>query len=84
MQGITAFLLSTGLALASAQAATGPDGSPCRAVLGDGIGLESVDGLALVTVVADGAALKLIVDTGAERTVLTSRAAGKPWKDAAN
>ena len=43
--------------------------------MGDKIALENANGLALVTVLADGAALKLIVDTGAERTVLTSRAA---------
>jgi predicted aspartyl protease len=36
--------------------------------------LENVNGLPLVTVRADGASLKLILDTGAERTILTSGA----------
>jgi predicted aspartyl protease len=39
------------------------------------IALENVSGFALVTVLADGAALRLILDTGAERTVVTSSAA---------
>jgi predicted aspartyl protease len=62
------------LAFASAEAASGVGGSPCRAILGGGIALENANGLVLVTVRADGFPLKLIVDTGAERTVLTSRA----------
>ena len=38
------------------------------------IALENANGLPLVTVQADGAPLKLILDTGAERTILTSGA----------
>jgi predicted aspartyl protease len=72
---LTAFLLSTGLVLAPAQAAITPETNPCRAILDNRIALEIMNGLPLVTVLADGAALTLILDTGAERTVLTSGAA---------
>ena len=51
-----------------------PDSERCRAVLDRPIALENANGLPLVTVQADGASLKLILDTGAERTVLTSGA----------
>jgi predicted aspartyl protease len=47
----------------------------CSAVQNKPIALEEVNGFALVTAVADGAALRLILDTGAERTVLTHSAA---------
>ena len=67
-------LLSAGLVLAPAQAAVAADGKSCRAVLDQPIALENANGLPLVTVQADGAPLKLILDTGAERTVLTSGA----------
>jgi predicted aspartyl protease len=70
----TAFLLSAGLLLAPARVATAADADRCRAVLNRPIALENVNGLPLVTVLADGASLKLILDTGAERTVLTSLA----------
>lgn len=68
-------MLGAGLVFAPAQAATTADSSRCGAILGNGIVLEIVGGLPLVTVLADGVAVTLILDTGAERTVLTSGAA---------
>ncbi len=47
----------------------------CSAASSKPIALENVNGFALVTALADGATLRLILDTGAERTVLTSSAA---------
>ena len=47
----------------------------CSTVSSKPIALENVNGFALVNALADGAALRLILDTGAERTVLTSSAA---------
>ncbi|MGE0260529.1 MAG: aspartyl protease family protein [Alphaproteobacteria bacterium] len=47
----------------------------CSAARNNPIPLENVNGLVLVNALADGAALRLILDTGAERTILTSSAA---------
>ncbi len=69
-----ALLLSAGLVLTPAQVASTADIERCRAELNRPIALEDANGLPLVTVQADGASLKLILDTGAERTVLTSGA----------
>jgi predicted aspartyl protease len=75
----TAFLLSPWLVFASTQASATPEylrlAKSCGAALAKPISLENVNGLPLVTVLADGNSLKLMLDTGAERTVLTSGAA---------
>jgi predicted aspartyl protease len=68
---LTAFLLCAAPDPAPAQAAAAKS---CRAVSDKPIALENVAGLPLVAALADGASLKLILDTGAERTVLTSLA----------
>jgi predicted aspartyl protease len=72
---LSAVLLSVGLALTPVHAIAAPDANRCGAVLDKPIALDNVNGLPLVTVLADGALLKLILDTGAERTILTSDAA---------
>jgi predicted aspartyl protease len=64
---------------APAQAQTAPEPSSrataCNAVSDRPIALENANNLVLVTVLANGAPLRLILDTGAERTVLTAAAA---------
>jgi predicted aspartyl protease len=81
---LTASLLSTVHAPAQAQTAPEPLNrtAECSAVSGRPIALENANGLVLITVLANGAPLKLVLDTGAERTVLTAAAAervgGKP------
>lgn len=49
----------------------------CHPVSRKPIALEEINGLTLVTVLANGAPLRLILDTGAERTVLTAGAAAR-------
>lgn len=74
-------LLSTAPVPASARAETAPGQAShvagCSAVSDRPIALENANGLALVTVLANGQPLKLILDTGAERTVLTAAAAAR-------
>jgi predicted aspartyl protease len=80
---LLAFLLpSADPAPAAAQTAAPSGARGCQAISGNRIVLEDMNGLPLVTVLANGVPLKLVVDTGAERTVLTAGAArrvgGKP------
>jgi predicted aspartyl protease len=76
---LTFFLLSPEFVPAPAQASPAPEylraAAGCHAVSGKPIALEIAAGLALVTVSANGAPLKLLLDTGAERTVLAVGAA---------
>jgi predicted aspartyl protease len=72
---LTALFPSMKLVLAPAWASSTPNGNGCGAALANGIVLESVNDFAIVTVIANGAPLRLILDTGAEATVLNSKAA---------
>jgi predicted aspartyl protease len=76
---LTLSLLGAELAPAPAQALTAPEYlrpvGGCGAVPGKPIALEITSGFALVTVSANRGSLRLILDTGAERTVLAVSAA---------
>ncbi len=76
-----ALLIGMAFVADPAPAAAAPEHSRgaagCSAVPNKPIPLENVNGFALVNALADGAALRLVLDTGAERTVLTSSAADR-------
>jgi clan AA aspartic protease (TIGR02281 family) len=77
--GLTASMPSAAAAGAPTQAGTGPTSlhktAACGAVSDRPIALESASNFAFVTVLANNMPLRLILDLGAERTVLTTAAA---------
>jgi predicted aspartyl protease len=76
---LAALLIGVAYIAGPAPAAAAPEvagrAAACSVLSNKPVALENVNGLVLVTALADGATLRLVLDTGAERTVLTSSAA---------